>query len=198
MKVYSKALFVLFLIGLCIGSAAFLSRPVDSEVVITESRKVPDNEVIAGYKHWKQVNPAPQEVLSRISIQCAAPTAAQVDNEKNNPHRNKFVVVYVNDAGRTEMMERKFPVFPVGTVIVKEKLSTKESTSPELLTVMRKREPGYDPTKGDWEYMVFDGPGQTLQANGKLEKCQACHLGEKATDYVSRAYLPYEIFEKLK
>ena len=33
---------------------------------------------------------------------------------------------------------------PVGTVIVKERLMTADSTAPELLTVMRKREPGYN------------------------------------------------------
>jgi hypothetical protein len=96
------------------------------------------------------------------------------------------------------MMEQRLPRFPQGSIIVKEKLATQASTSPELLTVMRKREPGYDPNKGDWEYMVFDNSAKVLQASGKLEKCQACHLPLKQTDYISRSYLPADVQEKLK
>jgi hypothetical protein len=158
----------------------------------------PTAEVIAGYRQWTRVNPEPQIVSSPLAAQCAAPTAAQLQMEDTNPHNNKWVVVYVNDIGRAAMMEQKKPVFPQGSIIVKEKLTTQESKDPELLTVMRKREAGYDSTRGDWEYMVFDGPGKIVKASGKLENCQACHLPLKATDYVSRRYLPADAWNKLK
>lgn len=192
---YIKVLTFVFAAGLCVCIVWFLSEPVDSEVTsITFS----DSGIIAGYKGWTQVNPEPQIVPSRIAMQCAAPTALQQSMEDQNPHRDKFVRVYVNEIGKVAMMEQKRPRFPQGSVIVKEKLATKESSSPELLTVMRKRESGYDPEKGDWEYFVFDGTGQVVEASGKLEKCQACHLREQETDYVSRSYLPREIWQKLK
>ena len=75
------------------------------------------------------------------------PSVTQQEMEENNPHRSKLVVVYVNDIGRAAMMEQKLPHFRRARSIVKEKLATIASTAPELLTVMRKREPGYDPSK---------------------------------------------------
>ena len=96
------------------------------------------------------------------------------------------------------MMTKKNPVFPQGTIIVKQKLSTTDSTSPELLTVMIKREKGFNPENGDWEYMTVNGQVTEVTAKGKLENCQACHVLEKSTDYVSRNYLPSGIRQKLK
>jgi hypothetical protein len=198
MMAHLKTLSFLLAVGLCVSAAVLLSQPVNSSVAVSNDTVRSEKDVIAGYKHWTQVNKEPQVVPSRIAIQCAAPTVAERSLEDQNPHRDKFVVVYVNDIGRVAMLEKKYPVFPQGSVIVKEKLITKDSTSPELLTVMRKREPGYDPKNGDWEYMVFDGAAQTVQASGKLEKCQACHEEEKGSDYVSRRYIPYDTLNKMK
>jgi Cytochrome P460 len=192
---YAKVLTFLFVLGLCACAVEFLSRPVNSEIASVSNDT--GNEVIAGYKQWTRVNEEPQNVAARIAAQCADPTVMRGVKEQN-PHRDKFVVVYVNDIGRPAMMEQKVPHFPLGSVIVKEKLSTKESSSPELLTVMRKRKPGYDLNKGDWEYMVFDGTAKVLQASGKLEKCQACHQLEEKTDYIARTYLSHELWQKLK
>jgi hypothetical protein len=182
--------------GSCLALALVLSRPAQTEVIVPDN--APTASLISGYRQWSRVNPEPQIVASRIAIQCSLPTPAQREIEGGNPHNDKWVVVYVNELGRAAMMGQKNPVFPLGSIIVKEKLATKESTNPELLTVMRKREAGYDSKRGDWEYLVFDGPGKVMEANGKLEKCQACHLMEKDTDYVSRRYLPYDVWKKLK
>jgi Cytochrome P460 len=155
-------------------------------------------ELIEGYKQWIRVNPVPAVMFSQIALDCAAPRITQTKMEAGNPHRDKFITVYVNDIGRHAMMREKFPRFPKGSIIVKEKLPSKDSSAPELLTVMTKREPGYDPQNGDWEYIAFDGTGKSVQARGKLESCQACHVALKVTDYVSRNYLPYQIWKKLK
>lgn len=153
---------------------------------------------IAGYKNWTKVNDKPQIVSSEISMLCARPTQAQMNLDAKNPHNDKFINVYVNNIGKDEMMTKKTPGFPAGTVIVKEKLTTAESKEPELLTVMIKREKDYNPKVGDWEFLTFNGAGTETTARGKLENCQTCHLAEKRTDYVSRRYLPYEAWQKLK
>jgi Cytochrome P460 len=190
-----KPLSFIFALALSSGLALYLSQPASSLPVI---EKPADGDFIAGYKNWTRVNSEPQIVPSRLAIQCAMPTAAQLSLEEQNPHRDKFVVVYVNSIGRAAMMEQKWPRFPQGSIIVKEKLSTKESATPELLTVMKKRESGYDPNKGDWEYFVFDGTGREMKASGKLEKCQGCHLEDERTDFVSRRYIPYDTWQKMK
>jgi hypothetical protein len=200
MQAHSKVLLFLFVGGLCVSVAVSASKPISSEVLVRTGES-PSSKVIAGYKNWTQVNTVPHLVSSQLSGQCAAPTALQLSMENKNPHLNKFVLVYVNDIGKAPMMEQKVPVFPEGSVIVKEKWLSKvrvNSALPELLTVMRKREAGYDPARGNWEYLVFDGAGQTLQASGKLENCQSCHIQQQATDYVSRSYLPATLWDKLR
>ena len=156
-------------------------------------------ELVAGYRGWSRVNPEPAVFHSRVATLCAAPpTAEQRRQEEQNPHRDKFVTVYVNDAGRRAMLEEKAPRFPVGSLVVKEKLAARDSSEPELLTAMYKRAAGYDPGGGDWEYLVLDGRGQEVRARGKLESCRACHQAYPGTDFVARNYLPQDLYRELK
>ena len=146
---------------------------------------------IEGYRNWTKVNAEPQLMPSRVAAACAMAVSMRgtpIDGE-NNPHRNKYFTVYVNDLGRDAMLNQKSPNFPEGSVIVKEKLSFKASQTPELLTVMIKHKKGFNPASGDWEYMVLDGAGMKVEARGNLENCQACHLGNQKTDYIFRTYL---------
>jgi hypothetical protein len=182
--------------GLCLTIAFCLSRPANSKAVANDEPSEPS--LVAGYKQWTRVNNEPRMVPAPAAVLCAPATAIPTDMDRGNPHRDKFVVVYVNDIGRAAMMEQLKPIFPQGSIVVKEKLATKESTEPELLTVMRKREPGYDSERGDWEYLVFDGPGKKVQASGKLFSCQSCHTLKKETDYIARTYLSSEVTDKLK
>ena len=195
---FQKLVFVI--VSLCLLMALGLS--VDhfrlSPFTSTAMRTAPtDGEVkeIAGYRGWFKVNTEPQVMPDRTAVLCAA---ASLPAALKNPHSNKYVTVYVNDTGRKAMFEQLNPAFPEGSVIVKEKLPDKASQAPELLTVMIKRGKGFNPTNGDWEYMVVDGTGTTVQARGKLENCQSCHTGKPGTDYVFRTYLPDEARNKLK
>lgn len=152
---------------------------------------------IAGYRNWTRVNAEAQLMPDQVSLLCAAPFPIKAD-DPSNPHRHKYITVYVNDTGRKAMLEQKNPAFPEGSVIVKEKLPERSSPTPELLTVMIKRGKGFNPTSGDWEYMVVDGTGTKIQAQGKLENCQSCHSAKPDTDYVFRTYLPGTVRGKLK
>jgi len=155
---------------------------------------------IDGYRSWLKVNPEPQLMELRTRLLCAQPMAPNsVDvNGPTNPHHEKYITVYVNTVGKNAMMQQAVPNFPVGSVIVKEKLPDKTSQSPELLTVMIKREQGFNAHGGDWEYMVVDGKGESVTDRGKLETCQGCHLATPQTDYIFRSYLPGDVKTKLK
>lgn len=153
------------------------------------------HESIKGYRAWTRVNPVPADFPSTLAQLCAPLTVKQLEMD---PHKDKFITVYVNELGTNAMMHEKKPHFPKGSVIVKEKLPSRESTSPELLTVMIKREQGYNSGNGDWEYMALDGDGKEVRARGRLEKCQGCHQRAASGDYVHRNYLPAEVREKLK
>ena len=156
----------------------------------------PGNEMIADYRHWTRVNPKPELVAAFNATACAAPMVTAAPGSPHGP--GKYITVYVNETGRHAMMEEQSPRFPQGSIVVKEKLTTAESATPELLTVMYKREAGFNPDSGDWEYLVFDGAGKSIQARGKLENCQACHKMDQESDYISRSYLPFDLRKRLK
>lgn len=155
---------------------------------------------VAGYKSWTKANAEPVLMAPQVAQLCIiwrAPDGEEIYG-KRNPHYKKFITVYVNDAGREAMLGQKEPKFPAGSVIVKEKLSARDSQSPELLTVMIKQQKGFNPANGDWEYMVVDGTGTKIEGRGRLENCQACHLANQDTDYVFRTYLSGEVAKGLK
>lgn len=143
---------------------------------------------------WTQVNSEPYYISSRVDIQCAMPMAIDYERvRKSNPHLSTFITVYVNNIGRQAMLAKEVQRFPEGSIIVKEKVGTRqEGKKPVLYTIMRKREPGYNPGVGDWEFAVVDGNGTKLQAIGKLEKCQSCHLEKNDSDFVFRPYVKSE------
>lgn len=153
-------------------------------------------EEIKDYRTWTRVNPHPVDMDAVVSALCAAPSGPQ--SVDKNPHLHKFITVYVNETGRRAMMEERVPNFPQGSVIVKEKLSAKDSAAPELLTVMIKRERGFNPQSGDWEYMVTNGDGTKVEARGRLSNCQACHVMNKETDFINRSYLPRDVLQALR
>lgn len=81
------------------------------------------------------------------------------------------------------------PAFPVGTVIVRENLLTPWSAKPKMLTVMTKRAKGFNPTGGDWEFLLIDETLTQAQLREKIGKCQACHATRQENDFVFRTYL---------
>ncbi|MBX7223592.1 MAG: cytochrome P460 family protein [Blastocatellia bacterium] len=154
---------------------------------------------LSGYKTWTKVNPKPELIPSPIAKLCNMPPPKLVEREKNNPHNEKYLTVYVNQTGKHAMLQEVKPHFPLGSVVVKEKLPTAESTTPELLTVMVKREAGFNPECGDWEFFVFDGKGSQVQGRGKIETCQTCHRLQKEEDFLYRwRYLPREVRQRLR
>lgn len=150
---------------------------------------------IAGYKSWARVNRAPVLGDAAAMLDCAAPTALR---KPRGPHKDKYINVYVNEIGKAAMTMERFPKFPPGSMIVKEKLATADATAPELLTAMIKRAAGYNAAGGDWEYMVLSGDAKSIQAQGKLETCMACHAAKRDSGFVFRDYLRGEDWAKMK
>jgi hypothetical protein len=166
------------------GTPAPASSPGSDEAASTLS-------ALSKYRAWTLVNPVPVKMEPAVAQLCAAVV-------RHNPHQDKFVSVYVNEAGREAMMTRLRPKFPRGSVIIKEKLSDREGRPPELLTAMIKREEGYNPGGGDWEYLVLDGSVSKIEKRGKLAGCGSCHAAYRDTDYVTRTYLPDEVRRRLR
>jgi hypothetical protein len=136
------------------------------------------------YKKWTKVNQTPTRMADFVAIQCAAPNLKITSTA--NPHIDKFITVYVNDIGKAAMFSQN-PKFPVGSIIVKEKLPT-PTANPELMTVMIKQQSGFNPESGDWEYLVLDPVKSSIVERGKLERCNSCHLEKKDSDFIFRTY----------
>lgn len=151
----------------------------------------PASKAVGEYLLGTKVNETPAKMKPPVAAKCA-PSSQQAA-----PHIQYYLTVYVNDLGKPVVAESK-PKFPVGTVLVKEKLSTPTTPKPELLTAMVKLEPGYDPEHGDWEYFVLAGDARKITARGKLETCRSCHDARKDTDYAFLSYLSAKDRERLQ
>lgn len=103
----------------------------------------------------------------------------------SSPHREYYLRVFVSNGG-SHFADPKSVVAP-GTIIVKEKLDGQHPDHPELFTIMRKREKGYDSSRGNWEYAVADKSRKIVE-QGKLDRCITCHETQKASDYLYRSY----------
>lgn len=136
------------------------------------------------YKQWTKVNQTPTRMADFVAIQCAAPNLKITSNK--NPHLDKFITVYVNDIGKAAMFSDS-PKFPVGSIIVKEKLPNPTAEA-ELMTVMIKQPIGFNPESGDWEYLVLDPVKTSVIVRGKLEQCSSCHIEKKDSDFIFRTY----------
>jgi hypothetical protein len=143
-----------------------------------------DAAKLKDHSTWIQVNAEPYQMAPTVAAMCARPVLLDPD-----PHAKAFITVYVNKVGREAMFAEQALRYPEGSVIVKEKFNSPEDRKPLLYTIMRKREHGYNPKVGDWEFSIVGSDGRQLQQIGKLENCQGCHLGKSDSDFVFRPYV---------
>jgi hypothetical protein len=146
----------------------------------------------ADYTRWPAVTDKPYPVDAPFAAMCAISPSPESEKRRreelaktHGPHAVHAISVRVSPTGRSEFMART-PV-PVGTVVVKEKLADEKVVA---VGTMTKREPGYDPDHGDWEYGYRElKPDAPPAAAGKIDSCIACHRIASQKDYLYRPYL---------
>jgi len=82
------------------------------------------------------------------------------------------------------MSSKTHAKFPVGSIIIREKLSAPDDARPALLAVMFKRAPGFNPAGGDWEFLTVDGAVTKIQERQKHGSCLQCHASQRDADFV--------------
>lgn len=107
---------------------------------------------------------------------------------ENVSHGTSFGVVYANDLAKTEI-EKDAPQFPVGSIIVREKLLRSGDATPETVIAMVKRETNFSRQTGDWEFFTFSGNDLQMKSRETNGNCLACHAQAKETDFVFRDFL---------
>ena len=90
-------------------------------------------------------------------------------------------VVYVNSLAREFFNAAQFPP---GAIIVREKLAKADDARPQLLTVMIKRDRGFNPRANDWEFLMLDGATNKILERQKEGSCLDCHASQKQRDFV--------------
>jgi hypothetical protein len=141
-----------------------------------------------------RITEKPYQMSQLVSGLCRNLTPEEmraVNLEKNcrtpDPHSHKYVHVYVSPNGKAAMQSQS-GIFPEGTIVLKEKFSDATGTNTELFTGMVKREAGYNPECGDWEFFTLPGDASKISQRGKIENCMECHVGYKDSDFVTKRY----------
>jgi len=165
-------------------------------------------EAVQGYRSWYCDTPTPVDMQARVALLCVGP--ARWDTNPANPHLPRLFKLYVNPVGKAAFLSSKPERFPVGSIVVKEKYLSPardsktweyrklpKNAKPELLTVMIKREKGFDPANGDWEYQVLSGDVRKSETKG-LDHCAKCHKNLAEQDYVFQRHCktPPEVFKR--
>jgi len=97
-------------------------------------------------------------------------------------HATSLGYGYVNEVGKSGFKREPF-TFPVGTVIVRERLLTAASP-PDRLVVMIKREKSFNRKADGWEFLTVTGDGTNILKREKDGKCLKCHSSAAQNDFV--------------
>jgi hypothetical protein len=134
------------------------------------------------YRTLRSMTEKPVFVDPGLAARCSPATQAQVDAARkiSGPHAQTAVSIFMNDLAADTFGKTK-PIYPVGSIIVKEKKALGYSAS-DGVGGMIKRSPGYDSAHGDWEYFYFADANKV--ESGKMKSCIECHIGAAGKDYV--------------
>ena len=131
-----------------------------------------------------RVNQKPVDMVESTKYMCAPPSSIY------GPHYDPGVVYYVNEIARQGIKEISGSiVFPVGSIIVKEKQERKTEDSVQIITVMRKVRS--ERSEDAWEFKMYDVKKRTeidpstSSSKPANHSCIGCHHRYKDNDCVS-------------
>jgi hypothetical protein len=151
------------------------------------------------FANWPAATDGPFRVDPTVTAACAPFTypnpKQEAERKRHGPHYWPAIVVRTNPEAIAAFKAGDTPL-PVGSTVVKEKHSDHLAKGPpDEYGAMIKREPGYDPAHGDWEYLYVTLKPEKKVTRGRLESCIDCHAHAKDKDYLFRTYLPGQAIE---
>lgn len=172
----------------CASGGGVMDGRVGGGLVSGETDPV---SLVSGYSSLRKMTDNPVYVPRSFALRCRLPTSDEVERESkaSGPHAFTAIQIYMNDLAASHFKHPAGP-YPVGSVIVKEKLSVGRASGASLrkdtpydgIGGMIKRPSGYNPETGDWEFFYFEPPN-SLQS-GPLPSCAQCHIHAQSSDYV--------------
>ena len=136
------------------------------------------------YLGWKKRQDAPRAISAEIFSLCRAPSLAEMKFAESVHGKNLALLDWVNPAAARGLAAGGKPAFEVGSAIVKQKLlGGGDQAKVVALGLMVKRQAGFDPDHGDWEFGYWEEtPG--LMAGAEIaSSCGGCHKASP-TDFV--------------
>ncbi len=97
-------------------------------------------------------------------------------------HETALGFGFVNETGRSGFKRKPF-AFPVGTVIVRERLWV-PAGKPDQLVVMIKHDKRFNRKANGWEFLTVSGDGTKILKREKDGKCLKCHASAAQNDFV--------------
>jgi hypothetical protein len=164
-----------FFMFLFLSSAAIAAAPADAELL----------EYIKGRSTLQRVTPMQVDMAAEVASRCNI-DAVLKDNHVENPHSKARFHTYANDPAVLPIFD-PWGKFPTASLLLNEKFSNDGKT--QLFTGMWKREEGYFPEMGDWEFFTADASADKIIERGKMPKCAGCHAKMVQGDHVARDYM---------
>lgn len=154
----------------------FILFSITSLLWAAEPLVITKDSVATFYREFKRLTTEPRYIAPLTAMLCRAPSKERLDKEQaiTGPHAGVAVHIYANPSA-ADCIAANAAEFPVGSVIVKEKLGRNKEV-PDI-GGMVKRSKGYDPANGDWEFFFYTPGGEFT--TGKLASCIDCHNGGK-------------------
>ncbi|HSS19073.1 MAG TPA: cytochrome P460 family protein [Pyrinomonadaceae bacterium] len=124
----------------------------------------------------------PGAILIRGSSKTAGTNSE--DKRTHDGGVKSFGVIYANGPAGDAILANPLTIFPINSIIVREKRATPADEQPQHLTVMIKRERGFNPKANDWEFLSVNATGTKVLQRQKNGSCVKCHATQAATDFV--------------
>jgi hypothetical protein len=129
----------------------------------------------------------PEPVSAYIFGLCRLPTLEEQAFADSEHGSGRYLQDWANESAVLAIANRGQPPFAVGSVIVKEKyVPGAASGTFELaaLGFMVKREPGFSPSYGDWDFAYWEPKLGVLSTAEQSSYCGGCHSSAADTDFV--------------
>jgi hypothetical protein len=158
------------------GEAGGHGSDLDDTTLLEQAR--------GSYAAWEKRTENPQAISAEIFALCRGPTQAEEDFVASEHGDMLYLLDWLDPGAAAVFTAASSGPFPVGATIVKEKLVL-ESGGYMLhaLGLMLKREPGFDPAHGDWQFGYWNAADGMIAGASENEHCGNCHAGS-STDFV--------------
>jgi hypothetical protein len=142
--------------------------------------------ILDSYRSWAPQTAEPVNVSGYIFGLCRLPTLPEQAFAESEHGDGRYLQDWANPAAVAGIAARGTPAFAEGSVIVKEKYAELPESQPDLVAIglMIKREAGFNPARGDWDYAYFEPELGVVQTEQQSAYCAGCHSGASATDHV--------------